>query len=875
MRHILLVLTILLLFTGTFAQKAKRPAGGSRTNKAELSATALDDKTDLEKAIAIKNAAERTVALQKFLADHPRSGQKEKALESLVVARAAWADEKLANDDAEGGIELFELALREAPQPIPARLFSEAIVKFPTNLFWRGHRAAAYKMAAEIEQISLGNGRRLAELAAFFVGIENGAEALRLAKAAVEAEPGSATAYLALGVAERLNFDLENAAAAYQKALELDANSVSAKHGLAEMKRALGRSDEAVVLYRELLAKNEKDLTARSGLVMALFDAADRETAEAEFEKALDEKPDNFMLLASAGYWYAAHGDAEKAIEYGRMATQAEPRYVWGHIALARGLLAKGQPIEAETTLIRARKFGDFPTLNYEIAEVRLAMGFYREAVEELRRNFSLANGKLRANLGRRIQRQEDDFEKLLSPERQASIFQPRSADSNDAARRLKTLLELDQELSAQSPDEAAAARLAAELVAGDDKMRFFRKIYAADMLSSKKIALAKADELVRSAVADTDAALEAPAAAPAVIASELYPSRALAFSRDEFIIMPQVPRSTLSAIVRGRIEEIGGWTLYQEGKYPEAVTRLRRAVSVMPDKSAWWRASMWKLGSAYQAEGKETEALDSYIKSYVTDKPDYAKYLTIETLYEKVNGSSEGLETKIGKSPIQGIAGIGVSKPDPEPTPEATPEPTPEATPELTPQTTPEPTPQTTPEPTPEATPEPTPQTTPEPTPEATPEPTPEATAEKARDIKKTGELFAPVIISVPRSPAAKVSNKDKDAENAPDGRPRVIEGKDVTDSCTLSFSQNSVSILRSGGSVGLLVGTDGGGHDLSELKAVSNSDKDVQVTAEPDLGGKGKRFFIVRSISERSGLYQVNFSGVCGGRELVVRVR
>src|SRR4029079_451484 len=106
---------------------------------------------------------------------------------------------------------------------------------------------------------------------------------------------------------ERVNFDLEESGKAFAKALELDPNSLAAKRGLAETKRALGRSDEALALYRELLEKNDGDLPARTGMILSLFDAGKRADAEAELSKSIEQNPSNIILLAGAAYWYAAH----------------------------------------------------------------------------------------------------------------------------------------------------------------------------------------------------------------------------------------------------------------------------------------------------------------------------------------------------------------------------------------------------------------------------------------------------------------------------------------------------------------------------------------------------------------------------------------
>jgi hypothetical protein len=139
--------------------------------------------------------------------------------------------------------------------------------------------------------------------------------------------------------------------------------------------------------------------------------------------------------------------------------------------------------------------------------------------------------------------------------------------------------------------------------------------------------------------------------AAP-IMANELYTSRAAAIAVDRYVVVPNVPKQTLSALARGRIEEIAGWSLMQQGSNAEAVIRLRRAVSILPEKSAWWRSSLWRLGAALEADGKDKDGLDAYVKSYKSADPDAGKYAAIETVYRRVNGGTDGLETLIGTKP-------------------------------------------------------------------------------------------------------------------------------------------------------------------------------------------------------------------------------
>lgn len=80
----------------------------------------------------------------------------------------------------------------------------------------------------------------------------------------------------------------------------------------------------------------------------------------------------------------------------------------------------------------------------------------------------------------------------------------------------------------------------------------------------------------------------------------------------------------------------------------------------------------MWRLGAALAADGKDAEALNAYIESYKTDKPDFGKYAVVEALYRKLNGTVDGLEAKIGPERVAIL----------QTSPEIAPAPTPSATP-------------------------------------------------------------------------------------------------------------------------------------------------------------------------------------------------
>ena len=682
--------------TGMSAPKPKTPAGHSiaktpaaRPKSAAPPPPKPDEKTEWEKASSTVDTKARIAALQKFNETFPKSDRHSGSLELISATRGQMGNEKLVAGDLSAATALFKLAAAEAPKPMSDQLFGEALSKIPTNLFFRGAREGAFEIAKILEEKSDTNVGQLLTVASFYMSVEDGAGARGVADTALKLNPESSPAWQTMGLADRMDFMLDESAGAYAHALAIEPDSLPARRGLAEMKRSLGRADEAVTLYREILAKDATNLPAETGLILALFDAEKRSEAEAEMRKSTTANPGNVILLAGAAYWYAAHNEGDKAVEFAQKAIAAEPRFIWSYIAEARGYMAQKKPTEAEKVLLVARQYGQFPTLGYELASARIAAGFYREAAEELVKNFTVKDGVVSAKLGGRVLRESKSFTELVGPERRASIFAPTAADDPENANRLVALLELKQQLAAAEPKADAISAAADAFIRGDDKMKVHRQIFAASQILEKKVALPKVVEIAKAAVANVDTGLDAPSATSAILASELYESRSIAVARGDYVTIPDVSRFTLSSIIRGRIEELNGWAFYEMDNPTESVLRLRRSVSVLPADSAWWRSSMWRLGSALVLSGKDAEGLDAYIKCYKASGADTVRYSVIESLYKRLNGNTDGLEAKIGAKPAPSAP--VAQKFEPKPAPDVKPETPPETKVETVPSAPPE----------------------------------------------------------------------------------------------------------------------------------------------------------------------------------------
>jgi len=592
----------------------------------------------------------RVAKLKEFLENYPRSKSRPLAEELLISAYAALGDEKLKSGDLVGGAELLFRAIGEAPANPSDKLFSGVLSQIPLNLYLRGNKDAAYKAAQNIEAKFGDNAQHLIDLSGFYLRLEDGEEATRIAAQAVKLAPEMAEAHHNHGLALHISFRIKEAMAAYKQALELDSRAKGARRILADLSRATGQAEQALALYREQLELEPGDRAARAGLVVALLEAGKREEAATELEAALKEDPKNYGLLTGAAYWFLAHGDIEKGSELAQKAVEAEPRYTWAQIAAARAFLAQKQPLEAERALRFARQYGKFPTLDYELANALASMGLYQEAAETLKQTFAVKDGRVEARLGGRRLTRASGFLELLADERQAGIFQALAADTASNAAMLKSLLEFYDVLNRETPDEEAIVAAAKAFASGDNETLAFRQIFSASRLLMKNLRFATAFELAQSARSGVERALEVGAVEVAVQADEFRDMRARVLASGGTPYVAEAPRDVLLNILLGKIEDLSGWASFNQDKTSEAIDHLKRAANVLPEATPAWRAALWHLGAALEQADKKNEALTAYIKSYVAGEPDPVRRQLIEQLYQKQHGSLDGLEQMISE---------------------------------------------------------------------------------------------------------------------------------------------------------------------------------------------------------------------------------
>ena len=646
----------------------------------ELHEEELNEIDEVELTLT-KPLDERPAYLNKFIEAHPKSKALPRAKELLISTHAALGDQKLQNGDTAGGVEELLRAIDEADVTITDQLFSGVIAKIPTNLYARGERDAAFKAAQNVEAKFGTDPKRLLGVASFYMGIERSKETIRLAEAAVKLAPDLAEAHRILAVGLHISLRLDEAIAEYKRTLELDPTSKTSRGSLADLYRATGKTEEALALYNEQLAADPKDRAARAGKVISLLELGRANEANSALDSALADEPRNLTLLTGTAYWFAAHNNNEKANELARKAVDIESRYTWAQIALARSLLGLQRPLDAERAIRYARQFGKFPTLSYELATVLSSMGLYEEAVEALRESFTMKDGQVQTNLAGHIPASDAGFVELLAPERRAAIYQSTAADNAANAQMMKALLAFNWAITpaeGEKINEAAAVSAAQEFAAGTDSMRAFRQIYAASRLLRNGVGLDAVLELVAEARKAADDALKLQGVTMAVQADEFRDLRARSIAAGTVPDVADAPQSVLENILKGRLEDLQGWALFNQEKHTEAIAHLKQAAQILPAETPAWRTALWHLGVAQEQAGDKQQALESYIKSYRTGPVEAARRAEIERLYKSLNGSLDGLEEKLSGVETAAGTATGASSSStpapPEPAPTETP---------------------------------------------------------------------------------------------------------------------------------------------------------------------------------------------------------
>lgn len=183
-------------------------------------------------------------------------------------------------------------------------------------------------------------------------------------------------AYFNLGILERDEKHLDDAIAAYQKAIVQRPGYHAAENNLGLTLVAAGRADEAEKLYRDVLAKTPAYAPAWINLGKLYSQQKKYDDAVDAYTKALQAKPDSARALLDLGVAYARMGKVDDAITtYGKVIA-LNPRSVSALFNLALVQTQKGDKTAAEASLRKAREIdADHVPSSRKLASLLAARG--------------------------------------------------------------------------------------------------------------------------------------------------------------------------------------------------------------------------------------------------------------------------------------------------------------------------------------------------------------------------------------------------------------------------------------------------------------------------------------------------------------------
>ena len=151
------------------------------------------------------------------------------------------------------------------------------------------------------------------------------AEALRLAKEAVDATPNSAPAWLALSYAQQADFKLEAALGSAQRAAELTPSSALALARVAELQLSLGWTCEAEKTARQSVAVNPSE--SRAHMILGFVHLAQINVKEAreDFERAIENDSTDPLPRLGLGLAIIRKGNLVEGREQIEIAVALDP----------------------------------------------------------------------------------------------------------------------------------------------------------------------------------------------------------------------------------------------------------------------------------------------------------------------------------------------------------------------------------------------------------------------------------------------------------------------------------------------------------------------------------------------------------------------
>jgi adenylate cyclase len=238
--------------------------------------------------------------------------------------------------------------------------------------------AQAHAMLS-LTETSLGNFRHLAPKDVYPSAYESASIAITLDDSSPEAH--AVMGWLALSY----QFDWEEAANEFRRAIELAPSNFIGYNGLSFALQAGGQLDEALAASERVFELDPMMVWSRNGQAEIYFKKQEFDAGLEQVLVMLEMQPDDPLMLAWVGSFYAAKGMSAEALEYGRQAARVAAGDPNIDLMLAGQHAQLGNEAEARRLLEQAMAQRDSQFVSPgTIAIVYTHLGEYEEAIDWL-----------------------------------------------------------------------------------------------------------------------------------------------------------------------------------------------------------------------------------------------------------------------------------------------------------------------------------------------------------------------------------------------------------------------------------------------------------------------------------------------------------
>jgi tetratricopeptide (TPR) repeat protein len=171
----------------------------------------------------------------------------------------------------------------------------------------------------------------------------NLAEAERIYREILKAQPRQADAWHLLGLVAHSRGQWTQALEYIRRAIQLDGAQASYHNHLGEVYRSLGNASDAEACCRQALRLKPDWAVAHNTLGLVLSEQGQSEAAIASFRRALEHQPDFAQAHCNLGSALQASGQLDEAVAYYRRALECKPDYAIACNLLGTALCDQGQ----------------------------------------------------------------------------------------------------------------------------------------------------------------------------------------------------------------------------------------------------------------------------------------------------------------------------------------------------------------------------------------------------------------------------------------------------------------------------------------------------------------------------------------------------